>query len=136
MQVFLTRRIGFHATHFLQLTELNEAENRARFGATVDPHSHDYTCDVTVRGAMVRGMVVDLARLDRLLAEHIRAPLDGKVLNEVIPACARGEALPTCEQVAAWCWNSLSRTMPLGVELERVRVAEDATLHAECTGSI
>jgi 6-pyruvoyl-tetrahydropterin synthase len=99
------------------------------------PHAHDYACDVTVRGGMVRGMVVDLSRLDALLEEHIRAPLDGRSLNEVIPACARLEALPTCETLAAWCWNSLSRNMPLGVELERVRVAEDATLYAECTGS-
>ena len=136
MQVFLTRRIGFHATHFLRLPELSEEENRARFGATVEPHGHDYICDVTVRGAMVRGMVVDLARLDALLAERIRTPLDGQLLNEVIPACARREALPTCELLAAWCWNNLSRTLPLGVELERVRVAEDATLHAECTGTI
>jgi 6-pyruvoyl-tetrahydropterin synthase len=74
--------------------------------------------------------------LDALLAEHILKPLEGSSLNEVIPACARQDALPTCEIVAAWCWNQLARLLPSGVELERVRIAEDPTLHAECTGTL
>jgi 6-pyruvoyl-tetrahydropterin synthase len=136
MQVSLTRRVGFHATHYLRLAELSEEENRIRFGDTVHPHSHDYTCDVTVHGHMIRGMVVDLSRLDALLAEHILQPLHGQLLNDIIPACARQEALPTCETLAAWCWNHLSGVLPGGVELERVRVAEDTTLYAECTGTL
>ncbi|HEX9896011.1 MAG TPA: 6-carboxytetrahydropterin synthase [Gemmatimonadales bacterium] len=136
MRVSLTRRVGFHATHFLRLPELSEAENRARFGSTVDPHSHDYTCDVTVNGTMVRGMVMDVSRLDEVLAERVVDPLDGSSLNQAIPVCARQEALPTCETVAAWCWNELAPALPSGVDLERVRVAEDATLHAECTGTL
>lgn len=136
MRVSLTRRVGFRASHYLQLPELDEAGNRARFGSTVEPHAHDYTCEVTVGGNMVRGMVVDLAELDRVLREQVVAPLDGTSLNQSIPACSRREVLPTCEVVAAWCWNRLAGLLPTGVALERVRIAEDDTLHAECTGSL
>jgi 6-pyruvoyltetrahydropterin/6-carboxytetrahydropterin synthase len=135
MRIALTRRVGFHATHYLRLPELSDAENQARFGATVQPHPHDYTCDVTVSGGMVKGMIVDLGELDAVLAERIVRPLDGTSINDSVPACSTHGLLPTCETIAAWCWEQLVGALPRGVSLERVRIAEDVSLYAECTGT-
>jgi 6-pyruvoyl-tetrahydropterin synthase len=77
---------------------------------------------------------MDLAMLDRLLAEQIVAPLDGTLLNRSLPPCAAGEALPFCETIASWCYQQLAPRLPAGVRLDGVRVAEDDTLHADCTG--
>jgi 6-pyruvoyl-tetrahydropterin synthase len=133
MLVTLTRRVSFHATHHLRLAALTEAQNRARFGATVEPHAHGYTCDVTVAGPLPdSGALVDLAALDELLREAVVAPLDGQDLSTLHPDWAAERSLPTCEALAAWIWTRLEGRLPTGARLERVRVAEDETLWAEC----
>lgn len=135
MRVSLTRRVTFRATHRLGLNTLSEAENRRRFGETANPHPHDYVCDVTISGHLPPdGGLVDLTGLDRMLAERIVAPLDGQDLNTVDPAWQEGRVLVTCEALAVWCWRRLEGALPTGVELERVRVAEDERLAAECRG--
>ena len=52
MPVFLTRTVGFHATHRYYKPEWSAEVNRARFGWTSEEpgHPHDYTCAVTVSG--------------------------------------------------------------------------------------
>ena len=137
MSLSLTRQVTFRATHQLQLPDRSEAENRARFGWTVDRHEHDYTCAATVSGTPepATGMIVNLALLDRILAEAVVHPLDGRHLNDVVPECAGGVALPVCEVLAAWCYRRIAAHLPDSVRLERVRVAEDPTLHADCTGT-
>jgi 6-pyruvoyl-tetrahydropterin synthase len=136
MRGSLTRQVSFRATHQLRLATLSEAENRTRFGWTVDGHGHDYTCAATVGGppAADTGMIMDLALLDRILSEEVVRPLDGRHLNDALPECARGEVLPVCEVIAAWCFRRIAPRLPEGVHLDRVRVAEDSTLHADCTG--
>jgi 6-pyruvoyl-tetrahydropterin synthase len=136
MRGSLTRRVSFRATHQLRLERLSEAENRARFGWTTDVHGHEYTCAVTVSGMpeVGTGMIMDLALLDRILSEAIVRPLDGHHLNDAVPECARGETLPVCEVLAAWCFRRLTTRLPEGIRLERVRIAEDPTLYADCTG--
>jgi len=137
MSVSLTRQVAFRASHQLRLPDLSEAQNRARFGWTSDPHEHDYTCAATVSGTPEpgTGMIVDLALLDRILAEQVVLPLDGRHLNDAVPECARGSVLPVCEVLAAWCYQRIAARLPDSVRLERVRVAEDPTLHADCTGT-
>lgn len=78
--------------------------------------------------------MVDLAMLDGILGKHVAQPLAGSDLNTAIPEFASGAWAPTCEAFAAWCWRTIASRLPAGVELERVRVAEDATLWADCTG--
>lgn len=136
MRVSLTRQVAFRATHQIRLPGLGEAENRARFGWTMDVHGHDYTCAVTVSGTPEAGtgMIMDLALLDRMLAEEIVRPLDGRHLNDAVAECAQGEVLPVCEVLAAWCFRRIAPRLPAGVRLDRVRIAEDPTLHADCTG--
>lgn len=138
MPVFLTRTVGFHATHRYYRPEWSAEVNRARFGgAGEEPgHPHDYTCAVTVTGRPdpATGMLVDLPELDRLLAELVVAPLDGKHINLDLPEFAYGRLLPTCEALARYLFDRIGPRLPAGVALARVRVAEDLTLDADCTG--
>src|SRR6266536_2153671 len=138
MATSLTRVVGFHAVHRFFRPDWTEAQNRESFGPLSDPpgHAHDYRCAVTVRGPIQDslGMVLDLTLLDRLLQDEVVRPFDGKHLNLDVPAFAYGRMLPTCEAIAAYVYPHLSARLPEGVELERVRIMEDSTLYAHCTG--
>jgi 6-pyruvoyl-tetrahydropterin synthase len=120
----LTRAIALHARH--------RYPDR---GAT-EPHGHLYRIEFTVRGPLdaARSAIIDLGALDTILTQYVAQPLGGSDLNTVIPEFASGAQQPTCEAFAAWCWRTVAQQLPQNVELERVRVAEDATLWADCTG--
>ena len=139
MATSLSRAVGFRARHRLYRSDWSEAENLAAFGPLSDAlgHEHDYRCVVTVAGPTepLRGMVMDLAELDRLLQAEVVAPLDGKYLNRDVPAFADGRTLPTCESLAAHVFLRVAARLPAGVMLQRVRVHEDPTLYADCTGA-
>lgn len=113
-------------------------EARARFGAMAEPpgHGHLYRVAVTVSGPLdaETGTVVDLALLDDVLAREVVLPLDGQDLNRAIPEVAAGQALPSCEALAASIWRRVAGQLPSSVRLVRVLVAEDETLEAECLG--
>ncbi len=136
MPVSLTRAVTFHARHRYWVPTWTAEQNRARFGWTSDEpgHGHAYRCAVTVAGVLdpVTGMVMDLPELDRILAEEVLV-LDGQHLNEQLPEFAYGATLPTCESLAAWLFRRIAPRLPAGVSLQRVRLAEDASLHADCT---
>jgi 6-pyruvoyltetrahydropterin/6-carboxytetrahydropterin synthase len=138
MATSLTRTVSFHARHRLYRPDWTEAQNREVFGSVTDApgHDHDYYCAVTVRGPIdqTMAMVVDLGLLDRVLAEEVVAPFDGKHLNLEVPAFAYGRTLPTCEGIAAYLFPRIAARLPAGVILERVRIMEDPTLYADCTG--
>ena len=135
MPVALTRSVSFHARHRLARVGRTEAENHAEFGTLSVGHPHDYTCHVTVSGppAPGTGMVIDLVLLDRILADEITSRLGGHDLNEALPAVRSGGVLAVCETIAVELFGRIRSRLPSGVELERVVVAEDATLSAECT---
>jgi 6-pyruvoyltetrahydropterin/6-carboxytetrahydropterin synthase len=136
LRLSLTRTVGFHATHRYFKPEWSAEANRERFGWTSEEpgHPHDYTCAVTVSGPPdpVTGMIMDLGLLDRLLSEAVVRRFDGKHINRDVAEFAYGQALPTCEALARDCFERIAAGLPAGVELERVRVSEDATLSAEC----
>ena len=138
MPVSLTRTLGFRAVHRLFRPDWSEARNREAFGPLSDPpgHPHDYRCAVTVSGPIDgrMGMVADLAQLDGILQEEVVARLDGKHLNEDVPGLAYGQMLPTCEAIAMELYRRIAPRLPQGVTLERVRIMEDPTLYADCTG--
>lgn len=138
MSVSLTRTVGFRAVHRLYRPDWTEARNQQAFGPLSDPpgHPHDYRCAVTVSGPIDgrMGMVVDLVELDRILQEEVVSRLDGKHLNEDVPGLGYGEMLPTCEAVAIEVYRRVSSRLPQSVTLERVRIMEDPTLYADCTG--
>jgi 6-pyruvoyltetrahydropterin/6-carboxytetrahydropterin synthase len=137
MSASLTRTVGFHASHRFYRPEWSEARNREVFGPLADPpgHGHDYQCAVTVGGPLENmGMIMDLTLLDRILSEEVVGPFAGKNLNLEIPAFASGLMLPTCEALAAHVFRRIAGRLPTGVVLERVRILEDPTLYADCTG--
>jgi 6-pyruvoyltetrahydropterin/6-carboxytetrahydropterin synthase len=137
MATSLTRTVGFHALHRYYRPEWSEARNREVFGTLSDlpGHGHDYRCAVTVSGPMNEmGMILDLAALDRVLDQEVVTPFDGKHLNQEIPAFAYGQTLPTCEALATYLFPRIAARLPRGVTLDRVRIVEDPTLYADCTG--
>jgi len=134
MPTSLTRVVTFTAWHRYQIPSWSEAQNRERFGALADSHPHDYRCEVTVRGPLTMGMVMDLGDLDAILQQEILQPLGGQQLNRALPEVAASTTQPTCEVLAGHIFARLARRLPSGIVLERVRIAEDATLHADCTG--
>jgi 6-pyruvoyltetrahydropterin/6-carboxytetrahydropterin synthase len=138
MSLSLTRTVGFRAVHRLYRPDWTEARNREAFGPLSDPpgHPHDYRCAVTVSGPIDdrMGMVVDLVELDGILQEEVVVRLNGKHLNEDVPELAYDRMLPTCEAIAMDVYRRIASRLPRGVTLERVRIMEDPTLYADCTG--
>ena len=138
MPVSLTRSVRFSAQHRYFRPEWPEAKNRERFGTLADPpgHAHEYRCAATVSGPVEHetGMIMDLGALDRILQETVLTPLEGHHFNLDVPAFAYGRLIPTAEEVATYLFGQIAARLPRGVRLECVRVEEDPTLYAECTG--
>jgi 6-pyruvoyltetrahydropterin/6-carboxytetrahydropterin synthase len=134
MVLSLTRSVRFRARHRLHNPEWSLEENRRRFGWTTESHGHHYSCAVTVTGPVDErlAMVIDLAAFDRILNEEILARFDGKSLDQDVPEYRT--VLPTCEAIARDLFRRIASRLPEGVRLVRIRVAEDATLHADCCG--
>ena len=137
MGTCLTRMVGFRARHRYYRPDWNEARNREVFGFLAEPggHEHDYQCAVTVRGPMNdSGMILDLGLLDQILGEEVLLPFAGKYLNADVPAFVSGKPLPTCEAIAEYVFGRIAARLPAGLVLERVRIMEDPTIYADCTG--
>jgi 6-pyruvoyltetrahydropterin/6-carboxytetrahydropterin synthase len=136
MPTSLTRTVSFFALHRLYRPEWSPERNREAFGALSEepPHGHEYRCAVTVTGGSDAppDLVIDLVRLDQILQDEVVEPLAGKYLNRDVAAFAR--TLPTCEALAAYVFRQVAERLPAGARLERVRVMEDPTLYADCTG--
>ncbi len=136
MTTRLTRQVRFQARHRLWRDDWPAERNREAFGPLAESHPHDYACAVTVAGPVdpVSGMIMDLGRLDQLLKEEVQDALAGKDLNRDVDPFRSGRPIPTCEALAQHLFARLHPRLPAGVSLTSVRVAEDPTLHAECTG--
>lgn len=135
MRISLTRTVRFRASHRYWKPDWTPEENRARFGPATEPHEHQYACRVTVGGPLdpATAMIMDLARLDRLLEEEVHGRLEGKALDREVPAFAPGQALPSCEAIARDIFTRMATRLPPGVVLESVEVAEDDGLSATCS---
>ncbi len=116
----LTRAVSFHARH--QYPDAPE-------------HGHLYRVEVSVTGPLAADtqMIIDLGRFDGIVADII-GPLDGALLNGMIPEFSNDAELPTCEALARWIRGRVAASLPDGVRTHRVRVAEDDTLWADCLG--
>jgi 6-pyruvoyltetrahydropterin/6-carboxytetrahydropterin synthase len=139
MAVSLTRVVSFRATHRLYRADWSEQRNREAFGAlaAAPGHAHDYQCAVTVSGPVSppMAMVLDLPLLDRILDDEVVRAFDGRSFNRDVPEFADGLTIPTCEAIASLVYTRIAARLPGGVVLERVRILEDPTLYADCTGA-
>ena len=128
----------FHARHRVYRSVWNEVENLERFGWTSreEGHGHLYQVDVVVAGELdpKTGLLLDLNLLDSVLTAEVVEPLSGRSLNEAVDLFKSGEVVATCEALAGWLWLRLESRLPSAITLDLVRVAEDDTLWAECTG--
>lgn len=134
----LTRVVPFSAAHRYFRPNWTPERNESVFGlcAREHGHGHSYRCFVTVTGPVhaETGMLIDLAELDRILAEEVRAPLDHRHLNHDVPEFAFGKQIPTAEALAVYIWRRVAPRLPEPVRLTCIRVEEDWDLFAEYRG--
>src|SRR5207245_9842379 len=110
-----TRRFTFAAGHRYEVGSWSPEENQRRFGRLTVPHGHNYTLDVTVRGAIDprTGMVIDLGELKRVVQEAVIERFDHAELNADPLLRDRVQADENIE-LAWWEW--------VGPTLTRARV--------------
>jgi 6-pyruvoyltetrahydropterin/6-carboxytetrahydropterin synthase len=129
---YTTRRFTFSAGHRYHVAQWSADENARAFGRLTVPHGHNYTLDVTVRGAIDprTGMVIDLGELKEIVNAAVIERFDHADLNA--DALFR-ERIPTTENIALAVWELLAPK--LGPDrLWRVRVWEDPTLFVDYDG--
>src|SRR6266404_401266 len=134
MNIHLTRRYRFAASHRLHSTQLGEEENQRVYGKCNNPygHGHNYVVEVSVSGAVdpATGMIANLADLDSFVEREVIEPLDHKSLNEDVAAFR--ENVPTTENVCKEIFARLKHFPK--AKLERVRVEETGNNTFEYAG--
>jgi 6-pyruvoyltetrahydropterin/6-carboxytetrahydropterin synthase len=126
----VTRQYRFSASHRLHSPSLSEEANRATYGKCNNPfgHGHDYTLEVCAAGTIdaSTGLVIDIARLDRLVDEVLMPDFRNRNLNDL---AAFERLVPTTENLAIVAERNLAahwrRWFPApGPELRGVRILE------------
>ncbi len=131
MTTSLTRRYKFSASHRLHSNQLSDPENAELYGKCNHPfgHGHDYVLEVTAAGPVnpVTGLIVPLAKLDRLVDETVLASFASRNINLDIPRFAT--LVATTENIATVIVELLEQNWSTiiddpRVELKRVHVQE------------
>ena len=134
MNLYLSRRYRFSASHRLHSEQLGEGENWRVYGKCNNPygHGHNYVVEVAVSGPVnpETGMIANLADLDAFVEREVIEPFDHKYLNEEIAEFVA--SVPTTENVCIEIFNRLSRFPQ--ARLERVRVEETGSNSFEYLG--
>jgi len=135
MTIVLERRYRFSASHLYRRPGWSEEENRRRFGkcANLPGHGHNYRLWVAVTGPVDpdTGFLVDLGALDATVQREILDRLDHQHLNQAVSEFGPDGAVPTSENLISWIGPRLERALPAGVNLVRLRLAEDEDLATE-----
>jgi 6-pyruvoyltetrahydropterin/6-carboxytetrahydropterin synthase len=138
MPFYLTRRVSFAAAHRYRIPSWTDERNAEVFGLCARPnyHGHSYVCEVTVRGELdeTTGMVVDLARVDRVLAAEVRDRFDHRNINLDVPEFADGRLVPTGENLARFIFERVQRALGAAAAVTAVTIAEDDTLRVTYDG--
>jgi 6-pyruvoyltetrahydropterin/6-carboxytetrahydropterin synthase len=138
MAIYLTRRVSFAAAHRYRVPGWSDERNSEVFGLCARPnyHGHTYVCEVTVRGQLdeTTGMVVDLARVDRVLAAEVRDRFDHRNINLDVPEFADGRLVPTGENLARFVFERVQRALGDAATVTAVTIAEDETLRVTYDG--
>lgn len=135
MMVYLTRKCEFSASHHYYNPRLSEEENLRRFGkcSNRNGHGHNYTLEVTVKGAVdaTTGFVVDLKELKDIMDREVVEAMDHRYLNHEVAEFK--ELMPTSENIAIAIWKRLEGKLHVA-KLHRVRVLETHDLWADFYG--
>jgi 6-pyruvoyltetrahydropterin/6-carboxytetrahydropterin synthase len=132
MPFYLTRRVSFAAAHRYRLPQWSDERNAQVFGLCARPnyHGHSYVCEVTVRGELdeTTGMIVDLARVDEVLAVEVRERFDHRNINLDVPEFADGGLVPTGENLARFIFERVQHALGRVATVTAVTIAEDDSL--------
>ena len=133
--VYLTRKAEFSAAHYYHNPALTPEENARTFGKcnNLNGHGHNYTLEVTVKGAVDRksGFVVDLKQLKEIMNREVLDALDHRHLNKEVPEFRT--LIPTTENIAITIWQRLAPKLN-SAQLYRVRVYETPDLFVDFYG--
>ncbi len=134
---YLSRSVRFNAAHRYYRPEWSEERNREVFGpcANTHGHGHNYVLEAMVAGEPdpQTGFCVDLAQLDRILAEEVVQPLDHQHLNHAVPEFREGRKIPSTENLVLHLWGRIAPRVR-GARLVRLRLREDVDLFVDCYG--
>ena len=134
MNIHLTRRYSFSASHRLHNAALSDAENNRVYGKCNNPygHGHNYVVEVTVSGAPdpATGMVANLVDLDGFVQREVLDPFDHRYLNEEVPLFR--ERVPTTENLCVEIFRRLRAFS--AARLERIRIEETGLNSFEYSG--
>jgi 6-pyruvoyltetrahydropterin/6-carboxytetrahydropterin synthase len=121
-RVALTKEFTFDSAHHLHLYE----------GKCKSLHGHTYKLVITVSGFVNEiGICVDFSEIKKLYEDTIKAQLDHKYLNEVLPLMNT-----TAENMIVWIWEQLDKGMEQlgwkerGARLEELVLYETPTSYA------
>jgi 6-pyruvoyltetrahydropterin/6-carboxytetrahydropterin synthase len=103
--VYFSEKFEFSAGHKLWNEEFSDERNFELFGKCANPagHGHNYTIEVTVKGAVERDSC-GAGEFEKVVEEFI-ALVDHKNLNIDVPGFENTN--PTVENIAAFAWNKL-----------------------------
>ena len=93
-KMLVTRRFEFDSAHQLG----------KEFGKCSNLHGHRYVLEVTVKGDVVNGIVIDISEIKKIVNELIIEKLDHNTINNVIEN-------PTAENMALWIWKQLKQKL-------------------------
>jgi len=95
--MLLSKVFHFDSAHFLPGYE----------GKCEKLHGHTYKLEITIAGEMNdEGMVLDFARLNRIVQEQVIGILDHNSLNDLM-------VNPTCEEISLFIWRKLTSEVNL-----------------------
>ncbi|GAB0090747.1 6-pyruvoyl tetrahydrobiopterin synthase [Sergentomyia squamirostris] len=124
--VYLTRQEQFSACHRLHSPQLNDEENLKLYGKCNNPHGHghNYTVEVTLRGAVdpSTGMVMNISDLKECMDKAVMKKLDHKNLDKDLEAFR--EIPSTTENLSIFIWKELREVLPKPELLYEVRIEE------------
>lgn len=135
LNLSLTRRYRFSASHRLHRANLSEEENLRLYGkcSNAHGHGHNYVVEVTVTGPVdpATGMIANLGELDPFVEREVIEPFDYKYLNEEVPEFAA--SVPTTENVCREIYRRL-KVFP-AARIVRVRIEETSKNTFEYDGN-
>ena len=80
------------------------------------------------------GMIVDLARVDQVLAAEVRERFDHRNINLDVPEFADGKLVPTGENLARFIFDRVQRALGVAATVTAVTIAEDESLRVTYDG--